>query len=81
MKNLILKKQGKSIDNDELGLLYEEGNRYPYMSLSGELEYSLFQLTNDSNYLKLAYDELLTPPLAFRKYLIRNILNSPIQVL
>ncbi len=59
MKNLILKKQGKSIDNDELGLLYEKGNRYPYMSLSGELEYSLFQLINNSNYLKLAYDELI----------------------
>ena len=59
MKNLILKKQGKPIDNNELGLLYEEGIRYAYMSLSGELEYSLFQLTNDSNYLKLAYDELI----------------------
>ena len=59
MKNLILKKQGKPIDNNELGFLYEKGNRYAYMSLSGELEYSLFQLTNDSNYLKLAYDELI----------------------
>ena len=29
------------------------------MSLSGELEYSLFQLTNDSNYLKLAHEELI----------------------
>ena len=58
-EKLNFKKQGKPIDNNELGLLYEEGIRYAYMSLSGELEYSLFQLTNDSNYLKLAYDELI----------------------
>ena len=59
LKNLILKKQGKTLQIDELNALYEKNNWHSYMSLSGELEYGLYEITNDSNYLKIAYEEVI----------------------